>query len=214
MERLLTLCPRQRCTGPQALASSYFTGDMHLLVFPGGSQEWVGERGKARFVMGELGGDVLQWLRDDPYWSLDHKLSWNAPNGTKNPADRKRTKVESADTKGSPFEGKPAPGGVKIQVAGNCGATDRAMINGLKTTKPLPAERATHWIRAFREANAARLRCLHEALVCKLRELPEEDLGANGKEFLDFQAGFEDWWQVGHRAVSEARPRPRRGGAL
>ena len=192
-------------TGQQALESTYFTGQMFLLEFLDATTPWDGQRGNVRVLLGELGSDVLQWLRDDPYWSLDNGLSWDAPRGTKIKSDRKRMRSEHAVNGLSPFTGKPAKTGVKIQVAGHVGGVNRTTFNGLHVEEPLPAVRASQWMGALRKVNAGFFGIFYEALRHNLLAMKHagENLGDNGAKILEFQAGVIKIAWKGHRLLRE-----------
>ena len=163
---------------------------MSLVRFPNGSTKWEGERGKARFLVGDLEAAVLQWLRDDPFWDVVADLSWTATGGTvsKDPRVRKRMKAEVASKKRA-WASDSGRNSVKIQLAGRCGETDRKMLNGLSCDTELEAKRCVYWMEACRRANRAGLEQFNVEFRRQLLRVPAGERSTNGDALLEFEAG-------------------------
>ena len=190
---LFQLDPARRMTPQQVLEHPYWFPGMALETWAGGSTILQGERGPCQMQVGCLGEKLLELLRADAYWVVDHGRSWTAERGTTVKKDRKRMKVETQ----APGEGDEAWEGqmVKMQIAGRCGPLLRGGCQDLQYSLELPAFHGDVFLEAFKRCNEKVWTWLDEQFQRgPMSKMSADELGANGAELANPATKSREWF--------------------
>ena len=192
LEGLLAFVPGDRLIAETAGAHRYFCPEaMHLLddvrAFAGRRHEW-------NILHGTLAAEVLQWLRADPVLQPGSAL-FQELQVDFHATGRANVKCEA----GRKFIMAGA-------VGGDCGSNTMC---GLSLRQPLPCNRVSLWLRAFRRRNrevCATMQALAKQVAWRLGP----DKGANGEDFLG--NSFDQWFATCGELVFVNAKMPHGGG--
>ena len=134
--------------------------------------------------------EVLEYLREDPYFRRGNGLIWKEP-GTTIKRDKDRTIVEYPD-EASLEDASLAQQVCKVQVVGRCGPKLHGRCNGKDISNPMPASRLQQWIAAFRDCNKSELAKLDGLIREALEPFTDAELKVNGKELKKLKA--HEWF--------------------
>ena len=144
-----------------------------------GVSKFVAGRGEFSLIQGVLPPDVLQWLRQDPYFSKTAKdagWSFKKPKPGKRAAQNTRTE-----------------NGRKVEVIGHLGGKDKRSgltLNGIDASMP-HTDRFRAFAGAFRMKNEGSLHSIQTSLRLSLRKLRPTARSLNGQHLLEEDIG--DW---------------------
>jgi hypothetical protein len=164
---------------PMLTLGGMFKDSCGAFVAAGGGP-YRGDRCPWNIQHGEVGSDVLEYLRGDPALSPGH-------------ADFKKLKINFRLARGARPNAKSELG-CKFIMSGHMGprGNENASCCDLSLKEPLPLRRLQAWFEAFLVKNkesldAFRLRGKH-----LLYRLPEEERGPNGNHFMSLDV--EEWF--------------------
>ena len=135
-------------------------------------EPFQGRRHPWNMLVGTVGPETLQWLRADPFFSSERRITKLAYDGK---SDRSKTE-----------EGR------KLIIAGRMGKCATSSMCALSVQEPLPSQRVVAWHRAFLACNIDSLRSLQGCARAMVSKLGPENFGLNGNHFM--ATPLEEWF--------------------
>jgi len=143
-----------------------------------GKHSFHGDRGGPfSLFQGQLSGEVLMWLQQDPYFSSTAAAAgWTFEEGK--------------------WKDRRTENNKKMEIVGHLAAENTKIrnltVNALDCSSPL-FDRARALANAFKKVNTARLVSVQAEIRRALKALGKEELGLNGSSLLHASTCIHDW---------------------